>query len=41
MHYEFKLVNLSQVGSVLTFHRDNRMYEWTAATRLPIGQGDQ
>ena len=26
-------------ASVLTFHRDNRMYEWTAATRLPIGQG--
>jgi 2'-5' RNA ligase superfamily len=25
-------------ASVLTFHRDNRMYEWTAATRLPIGQ---
>lgn len=24
-------------ASVLTFHRDNRMYEWTAATRLPIG----
>ena len=28
-------------ASVLTFHRDNRMYEWTAATRLPIGQGDR
>jgi hypothetical protein len=26
-------------ASVLTFHRDNRMYEWTTATRLPIGQG--
>jgi hypothetical protein len=25
-------------ASVLTFNRDNRMYEWTAATRLPIGQ---
>jgi hypothetical protein len=24
-------------ASVLTFHRDNHMYEWTAATRLPIG----
>src|SRR5262249_6539719 len=24
-------------ASVLTFHRDNRMYEWTASTRLPIG----
>ena len=24
-------------ASILTFHRDNRMYEWTAATRLPIG----
>jgi hypothetical protein len=24
-------------ASVLTFHRDNRMYEWTAATRLQIG----
>jgi hypothetical protein len=28
-------------ASVLTFHRDNRMYEWTAATQLPIGQGDR
>ena len=28
-------------ASVLTFHRDNRMYEWTATTRLPIGQGHQ
>lgn len=28
-------------ASVLTFHRDNRMYEWTTATRLPIGQGDR
>src|SRR5262249_48660971 len=27
-------------ASVLTFHRDNRMYEWTA-TRLPIGQDDR
>jgi hypothetical protein len=26
-------------ASVLTFHPDNRMYEWTIATRLPIGQG--
>jgi hypothetical protein len=25
-------------ASVLTFHRDNRMYEWTTAIRLPIGQ---
>jgi hypothetical protein len=25
-------------ASVLTFHRDNRMYEWTAATRPPIGK---
>jgi hypothetical protein len=24
-------------ASVLTFHRDNRMYEWTAATHLSIG----
>jgi hypothetical protein len=24
---------------VLTFHRDDRMYEWTAAEHLPIGQG--
>ena len=24
-------------ASVLTFHRDNGMYEWTTATRLPIG----
>src|SRR5262249_16690063 len=22
---------------VLTFHRDNRMYEWTTPARLPIG----
>ena len=28
-------------ASVLTFHRDNRMYEWTAATYLPIGQDSQ
>jgi hypothetical protein len=28
-------------ASVLTFHRDNRMYEWTTATRLPIGQDSQ
>jgi 2'-5' RNA ligase superfamily len=28
-------------ASVLTFHRDNRMYEWTAATDLPIGQDSQ
>jgi hypothetical protein len=26
------------VPRVLAFHRDNCMYEWTAANRLPIGQ---
>jgi hypothetical protein len=28
-------------ASILTFHRDNRMYQWTAAARLLIGQSDQ
>jgi hypothetical protein len=28
-----------RAASVLTFHRDNQMYEWTSAVRVPIGGG--
>jgi hypothetical protein len=27
-------------AAILTFHRDNRMYQWTTAVRLPIGPDD-
>jgi 2'-5' RNA ligase len=29
-------VTISHV-SLMVFHRDRRMYEWTKATRIPIG----
>jgi hypothetical protein len=30
-----------RTASILTFHRDHQMYEWTDAIPIPIGRADQ